>query len=336
MNPRIGTPWAKALGLGVAASLIVAIVVLAFTWPVKTASPHHLPVTVAGPEQAGTQVSTALQKQAGDTFEIHTAADRDAAVQDIRTRETEGAIVVDPKSGIEVLTATAAGTAPAQILNNVATQLGKAQPQAKVTVTNLVPLNEHDPNGAGLAIASLPLALGGVIGGILISLVVTGTWRRFAAAGIYAIAAGGILTAILQGWFGFLQSNALLNWLALGLTVLGTTSLIIGFETLLGRAGIPIGPVLTILVGNPLAGVQMPWQFTPEPWGLIGQYMVPGAGNTLIRSRSYFPDASTAQQWWVLIAWGALGIVLATIGGLRIRAQHHRHHGAHAAEPVEA
>lgn len=54
--------------------------------------------------------------------------------------------------------------------------------------------------------------------------------------------------------------------------------------------------------------------------GAIGQYLVPGASNWLLRSISYFPDAPAASQWWTLIAWTLLGLVLTSIGHFRNRA----------------
>ncbi len=62
-----------------------------------------------------------------------------------------------------------------------------------------------------------------------------------------------------------------------------------------------------------------PWQFLPEPWGAIGQLFVPGASNWLLRSVNYFPDASDAQQWLVLLGWIVLGLALAAIAAARTR-----------------
>ncbi|MDN5910639.1 MAG: ABC transporter permease, partial [Brevibacterium sp.] len=57
------------------------------------------------------------------------------------------------------------------------------------------------------------------------------------------------------------------------------------------------------------------------PWGDIGQFFVPGASGTLLRDLSYFPDAPMAMQWWVLIGWLTLGIVLMLIGHLKAHSQ---------------
>lgn len=91
-------------------------------------------------------------------------------------------------------------------------------------------------------------------------------------------------------------------------------SFIVGCTSLLGRAGIGLSAVETMFVSNPLSGATMPWQFLAAPWGAMGQHMVPGASSSLIRSLSYFPEASTAQQRWMLGVWTLGGMVLALIG----------------------
>jgi hypothetical protein len=186
-----------------------------------------------------------------------------------------------------------------------------------VKTTVVVPLSSDDPTGAGLTAAAFPLMLGGMLGGILISLLVVGPVRRLAALAGLAVAVGIGLPLILQTWFGFLTGDFWPMALAMGLSVLATASFIVGCTSLIGRAGIAIGAVVTMLVGNPLSAAAVPYQFLPAPWGEIGQYMVPGASNWLVRSLSYFPDADVSKQWWTLAVWAAVGIVLTIVGHFR-------------------
>lgn len=330
MNIRIRTPWIKAAVLGLGGSLVVALLVLAFMWPAKTSTAHHLPVSLAGPEAAVTAVEKQLEQASPGTFVVHRAADRTEAESQIKRRVTYGAIVLSTgnrgqPAPPEVLTAPAAGAAPTQMLTGLASKLqadmgkqiaaaGGDPASAKVTVIPLVQLSANDPMGSGLALAALPLALGGVIGGVLLSTKVHGTWRRLGGAAVFAAAAGGLLVLIMQAWFGYLQGNAWLNVAAIGLTVGATATFMIGCVKLLGSPGIALGPIVTVLLGNPLSGSNAPWQFIPEPWGAIGQFLVPGAGNTLLRDISYFPEANTAQQWLTLAAWVIFGALLALAG----------------------
>ncbi|MET0784726.1 MAG: hypothetical protein ABWY53_10400, partial [Leifsonia flava] len=162
-----------------------------------------------------------------------------------------------------------------------------------------------------------PMVIGGMIGGVLISLLVTGVWRRFAALATYAVVAGLGLTAIMQTWFGILQGDFLLNSVAVGLSLLATASVIVGATALIGRVGIAVGALLTMLIGNPLSAATQPMQFLPGAWGEIGQFFVPGASTTLLRDLSYFPDADATQAWLVLGGWAVAGIVLSFLGHFR-------------------
>lgn len=191
----------------------------------------------------------------------------------------------------------------------------------EVTVTDVVPLNEDDPTGAGLAIAGLPLTIGGIVGGVLTSMIVHSRRMRAVAVLTYGAIGGLALTLILQSWFGILQGNFGLNVVAAGLAVAATAGLINGFVSLVGPAGIAIGAVLTMFIGNPISSLQAPKEFLAGHWGDIGQFFVPGASGTLLRDLSYFPDAPMAMQWWVLIGWLTLGIALMLIGHLKAHSQ---------------
>lgn len=314
--------WSRLVGIGIIGSLLVSVVFLAFLWPTKTSSVQNIPVSISGPATAVTALKTALGEKAPNTFDFVAADDRNAAVNQIKSRETYGAIVLaTPPQSTEVLTANAASTAVSQLLSGAATQLqaqltkeitaaGGNASAVKVTVSDIVPLSSDDPNGAGLAAASFPLAIGGVLVGVLISLLVVGALRRLVTLAVFGVAAGLLLPLIVQTWFGYLQGNYWLNALALGLVFFATSSFIVGCSALFGRIGLTVAAVFTILFANPLAAAATPWQFLATPWGAIGQALTPGAGNWLIRSLSYFPDASNAQQWWTLTGWAALGLLL--------------------------
>ncbi|MBE1874112.1 hypothetical protein [Myceligenerans pegani] len=187
----------------------------------------------------------------------------------------------------------------------------------RVTVTEVVPLSDDDPNGSGFTAALFPTLLGGMIGGIGISIAVQGALRRVVATLLYAVLGGGILTGVLQGWFGALQGDWWWTLAALSLSIGAIAAPITGIVALVGRAGIAAGPVLMLLIGNPIAGVTVPKEFLPWQWGEIGQWFPPGASGTLLRDLSYFPAADPANAWIALGAWAAGGIVLSLVGHAR-------------------
>jgi hypothetical protein len=235
-----------------------------------------------------------------------------------------------PPAAPEVLTAPAGSPVATQMLNGVAAGLqaqlaqriaaaGGDPARVKIAVTPVVPLSSNDPAGIGLATASFPLAMGGMVGGVLIFVLVFGLGQRLVALVGFAAATGLVMALILQTWFQFLQGDFWLNALAIGVSVLATSSLLVGCGALLGPAGIGVGALITMLIGNPISSAAAPWQFLAEPWGALGQLFVPGASNWLVRSLSYFPDADVSAQWGILLGWTALGVLLAVLGEFRRR-----------------
>ena len=264
--------WIKVISTSVLASLLVALVVLAFTWPTKTMEAKNLPVSIAGPEVTVSQFEQSLKDQGIETFDLKQVSSREEAEQQIKQRETYGAIIFTEGAAPEVLTAPAANAAATQMLNGVATQLN-AQIQQKalaaktealtqavqaggeqgaqaaaqleqmkvqaeqasamaVKTTAVVPLSKSDSSGTGLAIAAFPLVIGGILGGSFSVLRVNGTWRRFATATLYAVIGGALTALILSTWFGFIPGDFATLWAAFGATYLATAFFIVGVGAL--------------------------------------------------------------------------------------------------------
>ncbi|WP_116412764.1 hypothetical protein [Subtercola boreus] len=359
--PPSPTPWRRIIGIGVALAVVVGVIVLAFSWPSVTSSVKNIPLAVVGPESAVTQVEAALTAASPGTFALAGAEDRAAAVSKIESREVYGAIVLGPSP--EVLTSSAASPVVSQLLGGLAPRIqaqlaaataataaagGGSSPAVTVIVTDVVPLAASDPRGSGLTAAAFPLTLGGMLGGILASILIVGAWRRVVAITVYVVVAGIALEAILGGWFGALQGNYFVNAGAIALTLLAVSATIVGVASLVGRAGIAVGPVLFLLIANPISSATQPLEFLPQPWGAVGQWFPPGAGSTLLRDLSYFPAANLLFPWLVVAGWAALGIVLALAGHFRegVRARFtneeppvragHTGEGAHAAHAAHA
>lgn len=347
--------WIKVISTSLLASLLVAVVILAFTWPTKTMEAKNLPVSIAGPEVTVSQFEQSLKDKGIETFELKQASSREEAEQQIKQRETYGAIIFTEGAAPEVLTAPAANAAATQMLNGVATQLN-AQIQQKalaaktealtqavqaggeqgaqaaaqleqmkvqaeqasamaVKTTAVVPLSDSDTSGSGIAISAFPLVIGGILGGSFSALRVNGTWRRFATATLYAVIGGALTALILNVWFGLVPGDFATLWVAFGATYLATASFIVGVSALSSPlAGLGLGAVVTMFIGNPISGASMPSVFLPGAWGQIGQMMVPGASSTLLRSIAYFPEVATSGQWLVLGSWIAFGLLAGVIG----------------------
>ena len=298
--------WLKVLLTSLQASLIVAVVILAFTWPTKTMEAKNLPVSIAGPEVTVSQFEQSLKDQGIETFDLKQASSREEAEQQIKQRETYGAIIFTEGAAPEVLTAPAANTAATQILNGVATQLN-AQIQQKalaaktealtqavqaggeqgaqaaaqldqmkvqaeqasameVKTTAVVPLSESDSSGTGLAIAAFPLVIGGILGGSFSVLRVNGTWRRFATATLYAVIGGALTALILSTWFGFIPGDFATLWAAFGATYLATAFFIVG-----------VGALSSPLIGLAVGAVITMFIGNPISGATMPSVFLPGA-----------------------------------------------------------
>ena len=298
--------WLKVIATSVLASLLVALVVLAFTWPTKTMEAKNLPVSIAGPEVTVSQFEQSLKDQGIETFDLKQASSREEAEQQIKQRETYGAIIFTEGAAPEVLTAPAANAAATQMLNGVATQLN-AQIQQKalaaktealtqavqaggeqgaqaaaqleqmkvqaeqasamaVKTTAVVSLSESDSSGTGLAIAAFPLVIGGILGGSFSVLRVNGTWRRFATATLYAVIGGALTALILSTWFGFIPGDFATLWAAFGATYLATAFFIVG-----------VGALSSPLIGLAVGAVITMFIGNPISGATMPSVFLPGA-----------------------------------------------------------
>jgi hypothetical protein len=331
--------WSRVVALPIALTVAVSVIVLAFLWPALTSEPRDLPLVATGADAQVTALVDGIDEHAPGVFDVTTVDDRAAAVAAIEHRQAYGAIVLGQQP--EVLTSSAASPIVAQTLSGIAGQLqgmlqqaaaaqaaasGAPAPTITVAVTDVVPLADSDPRGAGLASAVLPLVIGGLIGGVLATLAIPGRMRRLAALAGYAVLAGLTVAGILQGWLGVLQGSYLANASAITLAVFGIAAAVAGLAAVIGRAGLAVGAVTLVLFAVPLASSAAPVEFLPVPWGAVGQWFPPGAGATLLRELSYFPDAEVTMPWLVLAGWVAAGALLLVLG----------RRGSRSAEPATA
>ncbi|GAA3028971.1 hypothetical protein [Microbacterium dextranolyticum] len=330
-TPAPHTPLGRVTAVAVALAAVVCIVVLAFAWPSATAAPRDLPVAVVGADSAAASLETALAEKQPGVFDLQRVDDRGAAVTAIERREVYGAILAGATP--EVLTASAANITANQMLMSLAgaleTQTNQAAAAAAsaagapapahiaVTVTDVVPLASSDPRGTGLAAAMFPLVMGGMIGGIVISMLIVGAMRRVVAVLIYSALGGVALTGILAGWFGALQGDFWVEAAVIALALAAIAAPITGAVALIGRPGIAVGPVVMLLFANPISSATMPREFLPGAWGAVGQLFPPGAAATLLRDASYFPQADASLGWLVLTAWTVGGLLLSVLGHFR-------------------
>jgi hypothetical protein len=299
--------------------------VLAFAWPAANVGPRDLPIAVAGPPQAVEQVETSLgdvpgPDEKGTAFDVVTVDDAAAARAAIEDREVYGAVVVSPE-GPQLLVASAAGPAVAQMLRTAAAELSPAA-AAAVPVEDVVPTDPDDPIGAGLGAAVLPLVMTSVAGGIVAGFVLGSTRYRLAAVTGIAVMGGLVSAAMLQYPLGILDGSYLEVAGALALLIGAVSAAMAGLVALLGRAGAILGVLTMIFIGNPLSAAASAWEMLPQPWGAVGQLLPPGAGVSATRSVAFFDGAGATKPLTVLAIWLVAGLAMLVLGGLaRSRSQ---------------
>lgn len=319
------TSWGHLAGAVLGLTVLLSLILTAFAWPASNTEPRDVPIAVAAPPPVADRIEQGLTANAGGAFEVTRLQDRTAAEEAIAEREVYGAIVAGAE-GPEVLVASAASPAVAQMLTQVAGGMAATEGVAP-QVTDVVPLPEDDPRGAGLAAGALPLVLGGIISAALLTQRVQGTRRRVVAALGFAVVGGLAMTAVLQFWLGSLAGGYWANSAVVALGIAATAMFLLGMERAFGLAGLGAGAAIMVLLGNPLSGIATAPEMLPAGWGALGQLLPPGAAGTALRSVAFFDGAGSGIALVVLGAWLLGGLILGLVplpGGL------------HGRRPVEA
>jgi hypothetical protein len=320
--------WQIGAQAVVGLTVLLTLMLAAFAWPATNIAPRDLPIGLAAPDPVAAQIEKGLASGAADALEVTRVADRAEAERLIRDREIYGAIVVGA-DGAAVLTASAASPVVAQLLGQLATNLGQAfgqQPQ----IVDVVPLPADDPRGAGLAAAALPLVVGGLAAAGLLSRILPSAFARLVGAGSLAILSGLAMAAVLQFWLGSVAGSYWANAGVLALAIAASATVLLGLERLLGNAGLGLGAAVLLLLGNPLSGLTSAPELLPRGWGDLGQLLPPGAAGTALRSVAFFDGAGAEQALVVLLSWLGVGTVLSLLPGFRRSASG----GDEAAQPA--
>jgi len=308
----------RATGIIVAITVALAILAIAFALPAARSKPHDIPIGAAGPQAASGQIADILEHHAPGAFAI-TYYPGEAALRDaIRNRDVYGGISLGP-DGRSLLIATGGSPMVAQMLTQIGNGFAQ-QAGVPLHTEDLAPPTSNDPRGAGLAASALPITLAGLLPAFaLVLFLKREVWTRFVAAVVFAAGAGITIAALLRYVFGSIDDNmwGVAAGLTLGLLAAGLTML--GLGSLFGRAGLALGALLALLLGNPLSGLTSAPEMLPTGWGTLGQWLPQGATATLLRSTAYFDGAGATTAIAVLICWAIAGIALIVLAAVRQR-----------------
>ncbi|MFJ4623367.1 ABC transporter permease [Streptomyces sp. NPDC088812] len=310
-TPATRAPARRAIAVVVLVPVLAALALWAFAWPAARTAPRDLPLGVAGPEAAITQVEQTLQQHEG-AFEIHRYDDEAAARAAMADRTVYGAVVVTPQ-GPELLTASAASPVVAQLLQQAVDRQAAAD-GTDVRTVDVVAASPNDPRGAALSASVLPLALAGIAAGAVVTLLgLRGVRAVLALVGTAALV-GLVAAALAHSWLGVLPGDWWAEAATFGLSTLAVSAAVAGCAALLGPAGIGLTAFTVMFLGNPFSGAASAPEMLPEPVGTVGQWLPPGAGTTLLRSVSFFDGAAATGPALTLTWWAALGLGAVLLG----------------------
>ncbi|MFM9371059.1 ABC transporter permease [Streptomyces sp. Da 82-17] len=305
-------PTRRLIAVLVLVPAVVALALWAFAWPAARTAPRDLPIAVAGAPAAVAGIEQQLERKEG-AFDVHRYDDEAAARSAIEDRDVYGAIVATER-GPKLLTASAASPVVAQLLQQAAT--AQAPEGAPLQVDDVVAAPPGDPRGAALGASVLPMALAGVAAGAVVTLLgLRGVRAVLALVGAAALV-GIVAAALTHSWLGALTGDWWTEAGVLALTNLAVSAAVAGLAAVLGRAGLTLGALAVVLIGNPFSGVGSAPELLPEPAGALGQWLPPGAGGTLVRSVSFFDGAQAAAPALTLSVWAGVGLLLVLLGAL--------------------
>ncbi|MFE1270912.1 ABC transporter permease [Streptomyces sp. NPDC058758] len=297
--------------------VLATLLLWTFAWPAARTAPRDLPVGIAGPAAAADGLARELGRHEG-AFEIHRYEDAAAARSAVEAREVYGAVVVTP-AGPELLTASAGSPVVAGLLREAVT--AGAAGGGTVAVTDVVAPPAADPRGTVLGAGLLPLAVAGAAAGAA-SLFLGLRGARAATALVGAAALAGLAGAALtHSWLGALAGDWWAEAGVFALTVLAVGATFAGLATLLGKPGLGLAAVLTVLAGNAFSGMGSAPELLPSGIGLLGQWLPPGAGGQALRSVAYFDGAAAGGPVLVLSLWAVAGLAAVVLGGRRRRTE---------------
>jgi hypothetical protein len=119
---------------------------------------------------------------------------------------------------------------------------------------------------------------------------------------------GGLAALLLGPVIGALTGHFLWSWLWLGAAAWVISSVVAAFADLFGQLGVLLGILVMLIVGNPSAAANMPSEFLPGFYRVVGPYLPPNAAASGLLGTTYF-DANVLRPALVLGGWGLLSLV---------------------------
>ncbi|MFB7935102.1 MULTISPECIES: DUF3533 domain-containing protein [Streptomyces] len=319
------TPRATLLILGVIALQLLFIA--SYVGALHDPRLKDVPFGVVAPQAASAQAVTRLERLPGSPLDPRALPDAASARDQIRNRDIDAALIIDPGGTDTLLVASGGGRVLASTLTTFVTTLEKSENRRFRTV-DVIPSAAHDPNG----LSSFYLVVGWCVGGYLgaAALAISAGAKpsnleraaiRLAVMALVAIV-GGLGGALIAGpILDALPGSTAALWGLGALIIFAVGAATLALQGIFGTIGIGLVILLVVILGNPSAGGALPPPLLPPFWKAIGPALPPGAGTWATRSIAYFENNAMTTALLVLAAWAVAGAALTLVAAaLRKRA----------------
>ncbi|MEV6951917.1 DUF3533 domain-containing protein [Streptomyces sp. NPDC051183] len=277
--------------------------------------PSEIRIAVTAPvAPVAEQTAKQLGALPGKPLDPRTVADEATALRQVKNRDVDGALIIDPAGKADrLLVAGGSGAALPQAVEQVIGLAEKAQGRT-VQVTDVAPAAAGDGRG----LSSFYLVIGWCVGGYLCAAIlaisagarpanISRAVIRLAALLLYSLAAGLLGTLIAGPVLDALPGSVMALWGLGTLVVFAVGAITLALQGLAGVVGIGLAILLIVVFGNPSAGGAYPYPLLPPFWKAIGPALPPGAGTYAARSIAYFKGNGAAGPMLVLAAWAVVG-----------------------------
>ncbi|MFF3489962.1 hypothetical protein ACFYWS_01315 [Streptomyces sp. NPDC002795] len=314
------TPLLMCVGMG-----------LAYLGAFASPEPHHLPIAVVGSGPEAKVFAQTVKDKAGDALDVRTLDSRSTAVDQLETRDIDGAYVLDAKAP-ELIVASAGSDTTVSVVQKIFTPVA-AEQGSPLKVTDVTPSVDDDPTGQGLFFLLVAVSIGSyasvaVIGG-------AGAGLRMRTRALLVVGASGVVSLIGAAFAGpvFHLAHSHL-WGLWGMTWLYSAGVLligVGLHTFLKKwTTLGVMVLFVMLNFTSSGGIFRPELQNGFFAGLHGFWN--GAGYVEgARDLLYFGQHDLARNLWTLVAWLLVGVAMITVAGLA-----ERRRGTPAVEPAPA
>jgi hypothetical protein len=313
-------PVAVALMIGL---IFVSVYLAAFHAP----RPHHLPIAMVGTIRTTRSLAAGLNDALLGGFTVNRVRTNRVARDAIEHRQDYGA-VLDANNAPTMLYAGANGLAVTSLIKGVVATTAAEVVARPIVPKDILPAARGDTRGLSIFYAAFGLVLGGFLFGTLTYQLAPQLElrQRLLSLAIFGVA-GGLLITLIAKAFGAIPGPLLGLAGVIALMAMASGGAAMSFVRLFGGAGVTLGSIVLLVLGNSTSGGSLPPVFLPGWLRPLSGILPVGVGVRALGGLSYFHNDGLVTAVAVLGTWIA---ACATILYARDSSEARRSTGQHA------